>query len=172
MNAAEAGGRTRNYQCEATSDCSERALTWQVASRVIVVAVVLDERRRWGNVAALHGRHAGGSRHRRGLAVQVEHSGETPCKVTVNTHTRALVGDELIAGGHLVVEDSPFVRGWRDWGQRGTGPLGGRLVFDLVLGGTIQCQINNIHLLAVVSGGAALLLVCFCPRQICPGIHS
>lgn len=139
---------------------------------MIVVAVVLDERRRRGNVAALHRRHAGGSRHRRSLAVQVEHSGETPRKVTVNTHTQTLTHTISFPVGHLAVEDSPFVRGRRDWGQRGTGPLGGRLVLHLVLGGTIQCQINNVHLLAAVSGGAALLLVGFCPRRICPRIHS
>lgn len=44
-------------------------VTWQVTSCVIIVAVVLDKGR-WGrNVAGLHGRHAGSSGNRRGLAV-------------------------------------------------------------------------------------------------------
>lgn len=38
--------------------------TWQVVSCVIIVAVVLDKRWRWRNVAGLHRGHAGSSAHR------------------------------------------------------------------------------------------------------------
>lgn len=48
--------------------------TWQVASCVIIVAVVLDKRWRRRNVAGLHRGHAGSSGHRRGLAVKVQYS--------------------------------------------------------------------------------------------------
>lgn len=41
--------------------------TWQVTGCVIIVAVILDKRGRWRNVAGLHRGHTGSSGHRRGL---------------------------------------------------------------------------------------------------------
>jgi len=49
--------------------------TRQVVGRVVIGPVVLDERRDGGDVAGVHGGHAGRAAHRGGLVVQVQHSG-------------------------------------------------------------------------------------------------
>lgn len=52
------------------------SVTWQVVGGVVVRSVVLDEWGDRGDVAGVHGWHAGGVAHRRGLVVQVQHPAE------------------------------------------------------------------------------------------------
>jgi len=132
--------------------------TWQVTC-VIIVAVVLDKRRRGRNVTGLHRGHAGSPGHGWGLAVQVQYSERKQQHMRSGTkETTWQKGADLSQQQNFLQQSYFFICGLEAYPLFGGGETGDSDGQTLFGGGSSSCS-SSEELSSVRSITSTLLLL-------------